>query len=198
MPNDAHLILLFLEEQERLGKKSGTINHRRLELNAFLEGVGSFDVTPRRIQNWSDSRDLQVSTRRTYLWHYSEFYKWAIRHSYLEDNPAVRIIPPEERRPPQVLSFTIGDLERAIDATRGVVASGCRRGAIRSWIALAAFQGMRCREIADLTAEDIDLNRQIIHFRQESPLPRSEILHPLVVDALRAMHLPPLASLDHH
>jgi integrase len=121
MPNDAHLILLFLEEQERFGKKSGTINHRRLERNAFLESVGSFDVTPRRIQNWFESKDLEVSTRRTYLWHYSEFYKWALRHSYLDDNPASRIIPPEERRPPQVLSFTISDLERAMDATRDVV-----------------------------------------------------------------------------
>jgi hypothetical protein len=195
VPNDAHLIVLFLEEQEQLGKKAATIHHRRLELNAFLDGVGSFDVTPRRIQNWLDSRDLEISTKRTYLWHYSEFYKWAIRHNYLDDNPAVRIIPPEERTLPQVLSFTSSDVERVLNTTSDVVNRGSRRGAVRCWIALAAFQGMPCREIADLTVEDIDLDRQIIHFRHESPSARSQILHPLVIAALQAMEPTPHGQL---
>lgn len=187
MPNDAHLILLFLEEQERLGKSSGTINNRRIHLNHFLEALGSFDVTPRRIQTWLDSTDLKVSTRRTYLWHYSEFYKWAIRHGYLDDNPAVGIIPPEEPTLPPVLTFTASDIQQAIDAAAEATASGARPGDIGCWVALAAFQGMACREIAELTYADVNIERQVIHFRYESPLPRSEILHPAAASALAGL-----------
>jgi integrase len=189
LEEEAALVEHFIANQVRLGRSPQTVAIRRLYLNRFLKVFGTFDVTTRQIQTWLNSQNLKDATKRTYLAHYSEYYKWAIRGGFLDDDPAIKIRIPGQPEPPPSISFTGADIERALDTAHETSHAGADDGDIRCWIALAAYQGMKVGEIADLTTQDVNLTDQLIRYRTTSPWPRSTNLHPLVTAALEALPL---------
>jgi integrase len=183
------LIDLFLKEQKKTVKSQLTISHRRTYLKKFLKDNGTMAVTREQMQDWFDSR-RKDSTKST-LWHcYNQYYKWALGVGAMDRNPVADIVIPGQRIPPPPITFGLNDIERAINAADASTGYGSGEGAMRCWIALAAFQGMQCREIAVLTAKDVNLSSQVIAFHREDKRPRSTTLHPMATQALRALPLP--------
>jgi hypothetical protein len=187
---DAQLIELFLEDQEKLGRSHSTIKIRRTYLNHFLKDNGTMEVTSSQIQKWLNSRKLKESTKSIYLFTYSQFYKWANSCRFLEEDPTARIMitsqPPQTSR----VSFEPDDVLRAVEAGKTSTVRSASAGEMSCWVALAAFQGMKCGEMSDLTAEEVNLTGQVIEYRIESRWPRSTILHPVAVQALEALPMP--------
>jgi len=187
---DAQLIELFLEDQEKLGRSHSTIKIRRTYLNHFLKDNGTMEVTSSQIQKWLNSRKLKESTKSIYLFTYSQFYKWANSCRFLEEDPTARIMitsqPPQASR----VSFEPDDVLRAVEAGKTSTVRSASAGEMSCWVALAAFQGMKCGEMSDLTAEEVNLTGHVIEYRIESRWPRSTILHPVAVQALEALPMP--------
>lgn len=180
------LIDLFLREQKKSALSQLTINHRPTYLKKFLKENGTLAVTAEQMQDWFDS--IRKDSTKSTLWHcYNQFYKWAVGVGAMDRNPVADIVVPGQPPPPPPITFALNDIERAIDAADASTAYGSGKGAMRCWIALAAFQGMQCREIAVLSAKDVNLSSQVIAFHREDKRPRSTTLHPLAARALQAL-----------
>lgn len=181
MPQENDLIQLFLDDQKRLRRSRSTVTNRQSQLRRFLRDVGSFDITSRRLQAWLAASEYKDSTKRNLLDNLSEFYKWGIRCSFFDEDPTSRIaLPPRE--PPR-RSISEEEIQRAIAADAG---------AVPCWIALAAYQGLQCREMATLTREDLDLSAEpaVVRVRENVTGPRSSTLHPSTVAALEQLPVP--------
>jgi integrase len=86
-----------------------------------------------------------AETRRAYVAHVSAFYKWALRTGVVTDNPAVMLTRPKMPKPlPRPISED--DLRTAIEAASPKLAA---------MLVLAAYAGLRCLEIAQLTWADV-------------------------------------------
>jgi site-specific recombinase XerD len=134
--------------QERRGLSPETIRWRKGEIKRFGRFVGPesvLDATADDIFRWLDSRGqggqpLSLHTRRGGIATLRAFYKWAKREGLINVAPTDRIEPPRVMRR---LGRPIRDedlavaLERADDTTRAV-------------LSLAAFCGLRTKEIAGL------------------------------------------------
>lgn len=182
--SDSVLILEFAKAQERRGNMPRSIRKRTEILRCLsrsLEGRGLLATERNDVEDYLDSRPIGPKTRAIYLSHIRCFFVWAIEEEMLENDPTAKIRRPKTRRSlPRPASTK--ELEIAI------------RGATprhRCWVALAAYAGLRCQEIAGLRSEDLieaDGLLRVVHAKggHERMLP----LHPEVVNALRTLPIP--------
>lgn len=185
------LLPFFFFDQEQRGNAKRTIRQRRSDLRDFpVEFPDPRDVTERGLENWLVKKGLEVSSERQVLYSVSEFFKFGIDQGFLTHNPAVG---PLAKRPPKQgvrVVMPTEDVERAIEQTSGVV---------RLWIALSSFQGLACREVADLTVESFDSisNPTLLSHGVTSTkaAPRSTQLHPTVIAAMSAVEFPSSGSI---
>lgn len=119
-----------------------------------LEFGCNFDeVTEEQVDAWYRTLTARVTpeSRRVLLSHVHNYFEWLVKMRYREDNPALRLARPKVKKGiPRPIPRL--DLRRALD-------NAPER--IKPWLYLAAFQGMRAIEIANLRAEDL-LETQII------------------------------------
>ncbi len=142
------------------------------------------EATTDDIEAWFDTlgkpRGLAPQTRHVYTRQLAAFYHWAIRARIIVDDPTEEVVRPRLPRPlPRPMDPT--DLCHALEVADD------RKGAM---LALAAYAGLRCQEIAGLRIEDVDFKRKrilVVHGKggKERVVP----LHPEV--AVRLQRIAP-------
>lgn len=145
-PGEAHrLVRDFSRHQQQRNLRPRTIEARRSTLRAFAAVQPDLlKATWRDIEAWLD-RPLSAKSRADYLSYLHCFYQWAIRAELTTVDPTVHILPPKiPKHLPRPISER--DLIRAfMEADRRMLAM----------LALAAYAGLRCMEIAGLEVTDI-------------------------------------------
>jgi integrase/recombinase XerC len=140
-------------------------------------------ATPDQLRAWIYRDDWSKSTRAAYYGCAAAFFVWATDpwEPRLPANP-MRSLPRPQM--PRGLPRPITDVQLR-DLLGGV------EGRIRTWSLLAAYEGLRCCEIAGLRREDVgpDSLRIVGKGDKEAVLPT----HPLVWDAVRRLPDGPVA-----
>ena len=167
------LILAFSKHQEARGFSPNTVKRRTTTLQAFarlLEPSGFDTATPDDVQEFL-LRYKAPRTRHAYRSDLAAFYKWACRRRLLSLNPMELIDPVKVPK----------SLPRPVPTEMVTALMATANAETRLMIALAAYAGMRISEIAALTAEDIDFQRNALNIRQaKGQRDRQVPLHPLL------------------
>lgn len=146
---DSDLVDYLLWASRTKGLSSNTLRVREAVLRklALVVDCPLRDVQIGQLLNWEQ---LEVSgkapqTRRAYVGHVSAFYKHLLRNRVIKDDPSVMLTRPKMPKPlPRPISEE--DLRIAIETASPKLAA---------MMVLAAYAGLRCMEIANLTWADI-------------------------------------------
>jgi integrase/recombinase XerC len=172
-PEDMDAIRRHLASLKRVNRSEKTIRDREGTLRRLTWWLretyrrGLNDATLEDLAAWQDTHlHLADESRRAYTCHAREFYAWRAQIS--GDNPAelliVPAVPPKKPRP--------------MDESSVRLCLVAIREPERTWIALANFQGMRAKEIANLAAEDLsaDVEPKLVHIHGKG---RKERIQPI-------------------
>lgn len=130
------------------------------------------------VQEWLDTCKLSARSRATYLSVTHSFFYFARTHGFCAVDPTEFISRPRTRRlVPRPISDA--DLE---------VALACAPPRMRAWLALGAYQGLRCVEIAGLRREDVMENREPAMLLVSAAKGGRERLLPLNGEVASALH----------
>ena len=132
-----------------LGRSEQTVYHRERALRRLAAAlpVPLIDADADMLYEWRASLTVTNATAACYLSHVKEFYAWAVARGLVESSPALELpVPPVPRRLPRPIAEA--DLMSALEL------AGRR---VRLWLVLAAWCGLRAKEIALLRAESIRL-----------------------------------------
>lgn len=172
-------------DQRRRGLRPYTIEQRSRCLLSFRGWLARplTTATTEEVETWLDSCRLGNSGRHTYLKHLRSFYSFAKRAKLVRKDPVAEIPLP---RVPKGLPHPIpcDELAHALEQADP---------RMRAWLALAAFQGMRCFEIVGLRAEHVVTGREdpvLVVAEAKGGDPRVLPLNPVVLEALRAYGMP--------
>lgn len=176
----------FRRDQARRGLSQRTIWERDKVLNLlelWAVGIPLLALNREQIERWLDTRRLSPRSRSSYLSTLHCFYAWAVDEGLRPDDPTARI-----RRPklPRLIPRPISD-----DDLRHALAVAPPR--MKAWLALAAYEGLRCKEIALLRREDVlDKRTPPVLLVGEGKGGHQAILplNPYVMTALRMHGLP--------
>ena len=158
-------------------------NLRRLAIS--IAPVGLLEATEEDIAAWRASLTVTPDTAAGYISHIQQFYAWACKNGHIAADPAASLpMPRVSRRLPRPIAED--DLMAALD---------CAPVRIRSWLILAAWCGLRAKEIALLRGENVLLRATppILLIASEATKGRRERTVPLsryAVAELAAAHLP--------
>lgn len=146
---DSDLVDYLLWAASTKGLSANTLRVREAVLRKLTLVVGCplRDVHPGQLLNWErlEVAGKAPQTRRAYVGHVSAFYKHLLRTRVISDDPSVMLTRPKMPKPlPRPISEE--DLRIAIDTASPKVAA---------MIVLAAYAGLRCMEVANLTWADI-------------------------------------------
>ena len=135
------------------------------------------------LEAWLDTLNLAPRARYTYISALHGFYLWAISENLAPTDPTLRIARPKL---PQTVPRPIStaDLEQAIQLAD-------RR--MRCWLCLAAYQGLRCQEIAGVSVDDVLLGHDppiLIVTAGKGRKERIVPLHPATVMAFADFGIP--------
>jgi site-specific recombinase XerD len=185
--------------QERRGNLPRSIEKREGSLQSFahwLEPRTLLEATKNDIETFLDTRRgrqtraLNTKTRYHWLSHLHSFYAWAINEELTDRDPTLAIPRPKMRRNlPRPIADE--DLERAMAEAPPQM---------RAMLALAAYQGMRCQEIAGLAREDVLDTREpplIVVVKGKGGYQRVLPLHAEALSALRCLPLPRTGAVFH-
>jgi integrase/recombinase XerC len=179
------IVATVKRDMRRRGLLESSIAKRVIALRALHRWLGNetplLDVTTEQIETFLDEREIGPRTRHNWLVHLGVVLEWAVGEGLIEMNPTAKIVRPKLRRTLPRPAPT-EDLRRLLDVTD--IKQRC-------WVLLAAYQGLRCQEIAGLRREDVieaDSLLRIVHGKggHERMLP----LHPDVLSALRSLPMP--------
>jgi len=173
-------------DQERRNLALTSIRTRDTMLRAlarWLAPRGLLEATRDDVEVFLDGRGLAPSSRYAWLSHLHSFYGWAA------DEELIVTIPTRKIRRPKVHR----NLPRPIGTDDLAHALSQAPPPMRAMLCLAAYQGLRCVEIAGLRREDVleDRTPAVLVVTagkggQERILP----LHPETLAALRRLPLP--------
>lgn len=158
---------------------TSTIDKRVTIARRYLEHVGHgwASATWHTVETFGETRGVGPSTWRDELSHLSTFYRWAIRAELVERNPAALV---ERPRLPGRLPRPAADH----DYLRLVDGAGALALAI---IELMTWCGVRCVEVANLRAVDVDMIHRVAIVRGKGDRERLIALPVSVVRALAAV-----------
>jgi integrase len=147
MPPEVAAHLAWLAQRGRAWTTIYDRGRLLIRLAAFLP-VPLLDATPAMLAGWRASMNHAPGVVCGYVSHASQFYRWAVAEGLAASNPAVLLpVPRRPRRLPRPIPTP--DLMDALE---------CAPGRIRLWLVLAAWCGLRCKEIALLRAECVILS----------------------------------------
>lgn len=171
----ADAIDLYRKHLQRRHLAPSTITRYATDLRAFarhIAPVRPLQADTETIEAFLDSRDLEARARYRWLSELHKFFGWAVAHGHAEHDPTIVIDRPRLSR---LLPRPIDD-----DAlTHALNASGPQ---MRAWLALGAFAGLRCCEIASLDRAGI--GSEALRVTGKGGHERIVPLHPVVADAL--------------
>lgn len=196
MPTDAHpadardmqIIDAYLEHLRRAGRSEATITGRReilKRLNTALPyGVGQTE--PDELAAWLYRDEWSANTKATYYRCLKSFYAWATnpKDPWLSYDPAADLEPV---RSAKGMPRPVTD-----DELRRILAEAAEP--IRTWALIAAYQGLRCIEIARLDREHIT-EQTFIVVRGKGGRPRVHDTDPAVWAAVRDLPPGPVARM---
>ena len=136
----------FALDQRRRGLSEKTIEYRLRVLKTFTDWLdrSPLEADDEDVQRFLDACDVNLRSRCTYLAALAAFFRFA-RRQYGIDDPTLDIVRPKlPRYLPRPIADT--DLEHAFAVAKPKM---------RAWLALMAFGGLRCLEVARLTREDV-------------------------------------------
>ena len=179
-----HLRHLRLE-----GKSVSTIRHRQQALDRLRKElpVPLLEATPDHLYEWRSRLELANATIAVYVSHVKSFYAWALTKELIERTPAaVTPVPKLPRRFPRPIPEP--DLMHALNSASHVMA-------VRPWLVLAGWCGLRCQEIAGLRVENLrmhDTPPVIIVAADSAKGGRERVveLSPFVIAEMTAARLP--------
>lgn len=185
MSRDTELIRAHTLDQRRRGLQESTIGTRRrmlTHLSGWVGEKGLLGVVTEDVELFLDGRRVIRKTRYAYISNLHVFYQWAMFFGHIDSDPTAKITRPKIR---QGIPRPISDVDLQL-------ALSMARSDARVIIALAAYEGMRCIEIARLTREDIldDRHPPLIVARGKGDKPRLIPLHPAVAEALWSLPVP--------
>jgi integrase/recombinase XerC len=141
------LVAQFALDQSRRGLRPATITTRRRILWSLERSLDHPIETASldEIERWLDSLKLSSRSRYTYLSTVAAFFEFACRHGAVLRNPTAGMGRP---RLPRLVPrpAPAADVEYAIAHAEPMM---------KAWLCLAAYQGLRCYEIAHLRREDV-------------------------------------------
>lgn len=179
------LIQAHQRDQHRRGLGPLTIDARARMVRLFGGWLGDLDVlaaSTEDVEAFLDARKIGPKARYTYLSNLHVFYAWAVHAGRAETDPTADIIRPKVH-PGFPRPIADADLDQALTMAGAET---------RLILALAAFEGMRCCEIARLVREDVHDDREppVIIARGKGDKPRVIPLHPDVAAALVRLPAP--------
>lgn len=140
--------IAWMRDTRRLAPSTIRSRKSRLWLLAeWLHPVPLLEATDADLRHWQATAITHLSTRAAYVAvsNVGCFYRWAFNEGLIPSNPARRLPRPKlPRRVPRPMSEE--DVMLALTQSEQPY---------RAMIALAAFAGLRCVEIASLLREDI-------------------------------------------
>lgn len=168
------------EHKRNLAEK--TIQGRRMRLQSLAHHLGRslLEATADDVDAWLHTRNaptgLAPQTFEAYLRMVRAFYQWALRERLVEKDPTGDVVRPRLPRPlPRPMDP--GDLVRALEAADD------RKAAM---LALVAYAGLRCHEVAALRIEEVDFQRKrLLVVKGKGGRDRVIPLHPEVEKRLR-------------
>jgi len=186
--SDIELFAAMRLEMQRRGLLESSIVKREINLKALTRWLGKspLEATRDDLERFLDGRRTRSGspigprTRFTWLANFAAFYRWAVSEDLIEEDPTEKIIRPKVRR----------SLPRpaATDALHALLDRAGPKE--RCWVLLAAYQGLRCKEIAGLRREDVVDNDGLIRVLGKGDNERLLPLHPDVLTALQGLPLP--------
>ena len=179
------LIREHVAHMRRRNLAGGTIQKRRARLETFDRHVGLCSATTEQVEAFLDGRrgrDGPLGTKARYDWvsDLHRFYAWAQDWGHLDHDPTVRVTRPKMRQ----------GLPRPIDTGDLAVALRMAEPMMRAWLALMAFGGLRCVEVARLEVGDLLWQDGLVRVRGKGDKERMVPLHDEVVRTLRTLRLP--------
>lgn len=144
---DQDLIRAFSRFQQLRNLRPRTVAARRSALRLFCAFAGGclLRTDHKVIEAWLDSRPLSAKSRADYISYLHSFYEWAIREELTDTDPTVRIPRPKVNK----------HLPRPISEGNLSMAFGMADVRMLAMLALAAYAGLRCCEIANLDVADL-------------------------------------------
>lgn len=130
----------------RAGRAPRTVKLRRMHMQYLADCLGRdpVDVTDHELEGWQDSLPITQLRYKTAM--VRPYFDFIHKRGYRPDNPAALLVTPKAKRGiPRPIAFDA--LERAICTAPP---------RIRAWLILAAYAGLRAKEIAYLTADCFD------------------------------------------
>lgn len=154
MDDDAILAYWF-QYMTAEGCTPATVKERGIAVRALLRRTGSTLLTMHRHDLIGDlARDgLSAKTRQNYRSLYHTLFTWIQDEGFRQDNPAARL---PRTRVPQVEANPVSTDDIAYLLASGIYAK------TRMYVLLYAYQGFRATEIAAVSGESIDWERQRI------------------------------------
>lgn len=144
----------FLEEQDYKGNSPATIKFYRENVGHFVKDTGATDLedfSEQAIRSWLiRHRDVKRTTLRTYDRALRVFAHWLLHRGYVEADPMANL-PKPRARTTNVETFSPGDVRGIMRAAKS---SGCPKRDV-AMLTLLLDTGIRARELADLTLEDV-------------------------------------------
>ncbi|WP_237076982.1 tyrosine-type recombinase/integrase [Mycobacteroides abscessus] len=131
----------------RAGRAERTIKLRRMHMQYLVDFLGRdpVDATERELEAWQDSVPLHQLRNKTAM--VRPYYVYLHQRGYRADNPAALLVTPRKKRNlPRPIAFDA--MERAI-----LHAPSLR---MRAWLILAAYAGLRAKEVAHLERDNIE------------------------------------------
>jgi len=145
----------YRRAMERRALAPGTIAKRMSEARAWIRYAGDGWPTAGRadVEAWLDRRPLCARSRYAAISHLHSFYRWAQREGFAGGDPTVQIERPR---------VAVG-LPRPIPELGVELALTTATGGLRTMVALMAWAGLRCCEVARLEWHDVDLHTGTLH-----------------------------------
>lgn len=169
------MIEQFNSAQLRRGVLPSSVDRREADIKKFADWLAPgtlLDAEPCDIEAFLLCRSWNDRTTYAFISHLHAFFVWAVKQGLVEVDPTQMVDRPRIR-PGLPRPVTDGELAYLVSQSEGVM---------KAWILLAAFQGMRCMEIAGLERSDImsEHIRVVGKGNKERLIP----LHPLAFSAL--------------
>ena len=186
MTTYSEVIQAHRRDQHRRGLLADTIDCRARivrHLEDWLAGTDVLAATTEDVESFLDSRRIGHKARYAYVSNLHVFYAWAVHTGRAESDPTADIIRPK-LRPGLPRPISDADLAQALSMAGAEVAV---------MLALAAYEGMRCAEIARAVREDVHDDRTppvIVVPQGKGDRPRVIPLHPEVTAALMRLQAP--------
>lgn len=183
------LLSKFELDQRRRGLSENSIDYRSGQIKRYESTTGQslVDASPEEIQVWLDTRTkrngeaISDKTRACYLTTFSAFFKWGIKKDEITFNPIEKLDRPKT---PAGIPNPIPepDLKRAMAQAKPMM---------RCWLALEAYGGLRCQEVAYLEHADIryDIGKVMVRHGKGGK-ERAVALHDAIRDALALYEAP--------